>query len=47
MEEWIKTHCCIREFVEENEQKTMKKTKEPERHLTFTKETPYESKYLT
>ena len=24
-----------------------KKTKEPERHLTFTKGTPYESKYLT
>ena len=26
---------------------TMKTTKGPERHLTFTKETPYESKYLT
>ena len=25
----------------------MKKTKRPEYHLTFTKETPYESKYLT
>ena len=25
----------------------MKKTKGPECHLTFTKETPYESKYLT
>ena len=25
----------------------MKKTKGLERHLTFTKETPYESKYLT
>ena len=37
----------MRKFVEENEQKTMKKTKGPERHLTFTKETPYESKYLT
>ena len=47
MGEWIRTHCCIRKFVEENGQKTMKKTKEPECHLTFTKETPYESKYLT
>ena len=47
MGEWIRTHCCIRKFVEENGQKTMKKTKRPERHLTFTKETPYESKYLT
>ena len=47
MGEWIKTHCCIRKFVKENRQKTMKKTKGPERHLTFTKETPYESKYLT
>ena len=36
-----------KELVEENGQKTMKKTKGPERHLTFTKETPYESKYLT
>ena len=33
--------------MEENGQKTMEKTKGPERHLTFTKETPYESKYLT
>ena len=33
--------------MEENGQKTMKKTKGPECHLTFTKETPYESKYLT
>ena len=33
--------------MEENGQKTMKKTKGLERHLTFTKETPYESKYLT
>ena len=32
--------------MEENGQKTMKKSKGPERHLTFTKETPYESKYL-
>ena len=32
--------------MEENGQKTMQKTKGPERHLTFTKETPYESKYL-
>ena len=47
MGEWIKTDCCIRKFVEENGQKTMKKTKRPERHLTFPKETPYESKYLT
>ena len=47
MGEWIRTHCCIRKFVEENGQKTMKKTKGPECHLTFTKETPYESKYLT
>ena len=29
------------------DRKLWKKTKEPERHLTFTKETPYESKYLT
>ena len=36
-----------KKFVEENEQKTRKKTKGPERHLTFTKETPYESKQLT
>ena len=43
MGEWIRTHCCIRKFVGENE----KKTKGPECHLTFTKETPYESKYLT
>ena len=47
MGEWIRTHSCIRKFVEENGQKTMKKTKGPECHLTFTKETPYESKYLT
>ena len=47
MGEWIRTHCCIRKFVEENGQKTMKKAKGPECHLTFTKETPYESKYLT
>ena len=47
MAEWIRTHCCIRKFVEENRQKTMKKTKGTECHLTFTKETPYESKYLT
>ena len=47
MGEWIRTRCCIRKFVEENGQKTMKKTKGPECHLTFTKETPYESKYLT
>ena len=46
MGEWIRTHFCIRKFVEENGQKTMKKTKGPERHLTFRKET-YESKYLT
>ena len=39
MGEWIRTHCCIRKCVEENGQKTMKKT--------FTKETSYESKYLT
>ena len=38
MGEWIRTHCCIRKFVEENGQKTMKKTKGPECHLTFTKE---------
>ena len=36
-----------KENVEENGQKAMKKTKGLERHLTFTKETPYESKYLT
>ena len=36
-----------KEIVLENGQKTMKKTKGPERHLTFTKETPYESNYLT
>ena len=47
MEEWIRTHFCIRKFVEENGQKTMKKNKGPERHLTCTKETPYKSKYLT
>ena len=47
MGEWIRTHCCIRKFEEENGQKIMKKTKGPKRHLTFTKETPYESKYLT
>ena len=47
MGEWIRTHCCIRKFVEENGQKTMKKTKGPECHLTFTKETPFEIKYLT
>ena len=47
MGEWIRTHCCIRKFVGENGQKTTKKTKGPERHLTFIKETPYESKYLT
>ena len=35
------------EFVKENRPKTMKKAKGPERHLTFTKETPYETKYLT
>ena len=35
-----------KEIVLENGQKTMKKTKGPERHQTFTKETPYESKYL-
>ena len=34
-------------IVVENGQKTKKKTKGPERLLTFTKETPYESKYLT
>ena len=33
--------------MEENRQKTTKKAKGPECHLTFTKETPYESKYLT
>ena len=33
--------------MEKNGQKTMKKSKGPERHLTFTKETPYKSKYLT
>ena len=33
--------------MEKNGQKTMRKTKGPECHLTFTKETPYESKYLT
>ena len=47
MGEWIRTHCSIRKFVDENGQKTMKKSKGPERHLTFTKETLYESKYLT
>ena len=48
MGEWIRIHCCIRKFVEENGQKTTKKkTKGPERHLTFTKETSYDSKYLT
>ena len=47
MGEWIRTHCCIRKFVEENGQKNYEKTLGPERHLTFTKETPYESKYLT
>ena len=47
MGERIRTHCSIRKFVKENGQKTMKKTKGPELHLTFTKETPYESKYLT
>ena len=36
-----------KEICEENGQETMKKTKGPERHLTFTKETSYESKYLT
>ena len=29
------------------DRKLWKKTKGTERHLTFTKETPYESKYLT
>ena len=33
--------------MEENGQKPMKKIKGLERHLTFTNETPYESKYLT
>ena len=33
--------------MEESGQKTMKKTKGPECQLTFTKEAPYESKYLT
>ena len=33
--------------MEENGQKAMKKTKGPECYLTFTKETPCESKYLT
>ena len=47
MGEWIRTHSCIRKFVVENGQKTMKKTKRPERYLTFIKETPYESKYMT
>ena len=47
MGEWIRTKCCIRKFVEENGRKTMKKTKGPERHLTITKQAPYESKYLT
>ena len=47
MGEWITTHCCIEKFVEENGQNYEKKTKRPEHHLTFTKETPYESKYLT
>ena len=36
----------MRKFVEENGQKTIKKTNGLECHLTFTKETPYESKYL-
>ena len=35
-----------KEIVAENGQKTMEKPKGPERHLTFTKETPYESTYL-
>ena len=47
MAEWIRTHCCIRKFVEENRQKTIKRTKGPECHVNFTKETPYECKYLT
>ena len=34
-----------KEIILENRQKTMKKTKGPECHLTFTKETPYESKH--
>ena len=33
--------------MEENGQKTMKKTKGPERLLTFINQTPYESKYPT
>ena len=33
--------------MEKNGQKTRKKNKGPECHWTFTKETPYESKYLT
>ena len=36
-----------KEIVLENGQKTMKKTKGLQHPLTFTKETPYESKYLT
>ena len=37
----------MRKFVEENGQKTIKKANGPECPLTFTKETPYECKYLT
>lgn len=36
-----------KEVVDENGLKSVKKTKSPERHLTFTKETPSESHYLT
>ena len=36
-----------KEICEGKSTETIKKTKGPECHLTFTKETPYESKYLT
>ena len=36
-----------KESVEENGSKILKKAKEPECHLTITKETPNESIYLT
>ena len=45
--EWISITLLYKEIVVDNGQKTRKKTKGPKRHLTFTKETPYESKYLT
>ena len=33
--------------MEENGEKSLKKLKGPEHHLTFTKEMAYESEYLT